>query len=74
MIVTREILSDAYETDDELVIELELPDAACIDTARVAASVEDGLLELRLRRLPIRAQERPASRRLPGFHPDVTPC
>ena len=66
---TRErIESAAYETKEELVIELELPRAMEVDAARASIALRDDSLELRLPK-----RETVSARVLPGFHPDASP-
>ena len=50
------------ETADALVVEVELPSEA--DGSRVAVSVVEGVLTVRVPRLPSRD-------RIPGFHPEA---
>ncbi len=56
---------DVYESDGELVIDLEVPSAA-LDADCATASFENGILEVRV--------PKKAARALAGFHPDATPC
>lgn len=56
---------DVYESDAELVIDLEAPSAA-LDADRATTSFENGILEV--------CVPKKSARALAGFHPDATPC
>jgi HSP20 family molecular chaperone IbpA len=52
------------ETAEELVVEVEVPEE--VDICRLSALLVDGLLEIRLPRVPRRPD------RILGFHPDAS--
>jgi hypothetical protein len=65
------IAPDAYETATELVIRIELPEAAAVDLEQLTAALHDRVLEIRMPRQE-RAEET-GRKPLVGFHPDAPP-
>jgi HSP20 family molecular chaperone IbpA len=71
MTTREQIAAAAYETEDAVVVELELPDELSVDSGGATATVREGTLELRV---PKRGARHEAGRStLPGFHPDAPP-
>jgi len=68
---TRDRLAaETYETGAEIVVRVELPDDVEVDVEGVAVAIQNGTLEIRLRR---RDEPRAVESRLLGFHPDAPP-